>query len=46
MCFFAESAERSEYTAYDRWTHDFRSEDFTGIRRDEVERRQTKKKYI
>ena len=44
--FCAESAERSEYTSHVRWTHDFRSEDFTDIRGDEVERRLTKQNII
>lgn len=40
LCYFRrDSAERSEYTAYFCWTGDFRSRDFTEIRRDEVERR-------
>ena len=41
--FFAESAERSEYTLLVRCAHDFRSEGFTDNQGDEVERRLTKK---
>ncbi len=42
--FLSESG--SEYTAYVRWPHDFRSEDFTDIRRDEVKRSGPRKYYI
>ncbi len=44
VCFRRPLSESgSEYTLYVRWPHDFRSEDFTDIQRDEVKRSGSRK---